>query len=159
MLLLKKTIWVIPLFYSSLLSAQSNTLSAGGDASSAGGSISYSVGQIDYVSSSSSSGNINQGNQQPYEFYASSGLSELEDLIQLTLGPNPTIDYLTLSVKHTEGLNLSYFLTDMNGKILLPLSELHSTALLNMTTHASGIYHLIIMNGTTAIKTYKISKN
>lgn len=138
---------------------QANTVSSGGNNSGSGGSVSFTVGQIDYTSQSGTSGNVNQGVQQPYEIFAVSGIDELGYGISLTVGPNPTTDKLILTVQNPEQSELSYSLTDNNGKIVLSKVKLQQTAEIDLSTYPVGMYQLIVTNTSTTLKSYKIIKN
>lgn len=139
--------------------SQSNTVSSGGNLSGATGTVSYTIGQIDYSSQSSANGNINQGVQQPYEIYGTSGLHELSDDFQLTVGPNPTIDILNLTCNSDKSENLQFYLTDSNGKTILLPNKLSGQAIITMSNYPVGTYFLIIQNSLQEIKTFKIIKN
>lgn len=108
---------------SSLL-AQQVISSAGGNATGAGGTISYTIGQVDYTSNVGINGSVMQGVQQPYEISAITGLEESKEItLQWSVYPNPTSDFLKLSLRNPEvyGLNvenLIYQLYDMQGNLL-----------------------------------------
>lgn len=158
-MLLKFKLIAFPLFIGTLSFGQSNTVSSGGNNSGSGGSVSYTVGQIDYTSQTGTSGNVNQGVQQPYEIFAVSGIDELGYGISLTVGPNPTTDKLVLTVQNPEQTELSFSLTDNNGKIVLAKINLQQTAEIDLSTYPVGMYQLIVSNAITTIKSYKIIKN
>lgn len=141
------------------LAAQSNTVSSGGNASGTNGTVSYTLGQIDYISASGTNGNLNQGVQQPFEFYATSGLEEFSGLIDLTLGPNPTTDILFIHVNGELNEELTYVLIDDQGKIIQARTLLELTTALNMSELPSAMYQLVISSGKKEIKTYKIIKH
>ncbi len=101
------------------LKAQTSINTTGGNASGSGGSTSYSVGQLVYTTNTGTNGSIAQGVQQPYEI---SVVTEIEGSqeIKISIGayPNPTNNYLTLSINKVEISNLFYQLYDFNGKLL-----------------------------------------
>ena len=134
--------------------SQQNTVATGGNATGTNGSISYSIGQIDYANVQGSNGSVNQGVQQPYEFYV--GLNE-ELSIDLSLFPNPTHEFIILKLENLlEGL--SYELFDMNGK-LLAQDEIESTeTLIDMREFAAGQYHVALSNKNTH-QTIKLIKH
>jgi hypothetical protein len=137
--------------------AQSNTVTSGGNAAGSGGNVSYTVGQIDYISSDGSNGSFNQGVQQPYEIYSTSGLGEFSQLFDLSIGPNPTADLLYLSIKeHIE--NLSFSLADLNGKELSKRRSLIQKAEIDMSAYPVGTYLLTIYQTDKIIQSYKILK-
>ncbi|MEI6881670.1 MAG: hypothetical protein WCK82_10145 [Bacteroidota bacterium] len=65
----QKIIILLLLFKSISMHAQETSASAGDMSTGGGGSEYYTIGQQDYSYFSSATGNINQGVQQPYEFY------------------------------------------------------------------------------------------
>lgn len=141
------------------IAAQSNTVSSGGNASGTNGSVSYTLGQIDYISASGTNGNLNQGVQQPFEFYATSGLEEFSGLIDLSLGPNPTTDKLFIHVNGELNEELTYVLIDDQGKIIQARTLLELNTALNMSELPSALYQLVISSSKKEIKTYKIIKH
>jgi len=136
--------------------SQSNTLAGGGEATGSGGSVSYSVGQVDYINSSGTGGSVNQGVQQPYELFVA-GISE-GGLISLNMYPNPTSDQLIIEIDETLK-DLSFDLTDMNGKVLISQTIKDKETLLNLKEFASGSYHLVVQHENEIIESFKIIKN
>lgn len=98
--------------------SQESANSAGGDASGSGGTVSYSIGQTVYTSHPSASGTLNQGVQQPFEFFTL-GINRPEQSISLSIFPNPTSVNLTLQISDLLNLNWSYHIFDLNGKLVL----------------------------------------
>ena len=81
------------------LQAQESINATGGIASGSGGSMSYSVGQIVYTTNTGTNGSVAQGVQQPYEISAVIGIEEFNGInLYVSVYPNPTSDYLTLSI-------------------------------------------------------------
>lgn len=139
------------------LFSQQNTVATGGDASGANGSVSFSVGQIDYVNTSGTNGNSNEGVQQPFEFFdPDSGVPFNSDIVQLF--PNPTNEYviLKMSTLHPES---KYTLHDASGKLVME-GNIHSEETqLNVSSLSKGMYQLHLITSTTTISTIKIVKN
>ena len=101
--------------------AQRAVLSSGGDASGTGGSVSYSIGQIDYSYQTGSTGSINQGVQQPYEFF-SVGVDENSNIsLSMSAFPNPTNTSLNLVIENQLLDHLYFKLYDVNGKAPPPI--------------------------------------
>ena len=99
--------------------AQRAVLSSGGDASGSGGSVSYSIGQIAYSFQTGSTGSLNQGVQQPYEFF-SVGVDENSDIsLSMSAFPNPTNSALNLMIENQPLDHLYYQLFDVSGKQIL----------------------------------------
>jgi hypothetical protein len=137
---------------------QSNTVASGGNATGSNGNVSFTVGQIDYTSQTGSSGKINQGVQHAYEIYGTNSLQDLGDLFQLTVGPNPTIDFLILTSSMENLAELSYYLTDLNGKKLMNPIHFTGKAEISMVNYPTGMYFLIMQNISEEIKSFKIIK-
>ena len=159
MLLLKNALIVFSFCMSNLLFAQANTVSSGGNATGTGGSVSYTIGQIDYTSATGANGNLNQGVQQPYEFYAVTGINELGGSFSLTMGPNPTTNEVIIAVTDYTMNDLAYTLADMNGKIIIARTPFVSSAVINLENCLPGMYHLFISNKDNQTNSYKIIKH
>lgn len=159
MLLRRNALLVCIVCTSNLLFAQANTVSTGGNATGSGGNVSYTIGQIDYTSATGTNGNVNQGVQQPYEFYAVNGVHELGGSFSLTMGPNPTTDEVVLSVADYSKNDLAYTLADMNGKIIIARTPFTSSAVINLENCLPGVYHLFISNNDNQTNSYKIIKH
>lgn len=126
--------------------SQSACLSAGGDASGTGGSVSFSIGQVDYVAAEGSNGSINQGVQQPFEFFEIIGVAELGDQSYMSIFPNPASQNVQVMVTGDLG-NMYLDLYDAVGKLI---STQRITALqTNLDLHemANGIYFMKLRNG------------
>ena len=91
------------------LQAQESVNTTGGNASGNGGSVSYSVGQVVYQCHNGTNSSVSEGVQQPYEISVFTGLEEAKSIaLQCSAYPNPTTDYLTLSVADFDTSKLSY---------------------------------------------------
>jgi hypothetical protein len=142
------------------LNAQQTITSTGGNSTGIGGSVSYSVGQLFYQTTSSAGGSVRNGVQQPYEIYELSSLEEANKIsLKLSMYPNPTSNYLTLKVENYTTENLTFQLSDINGKLLL-MGKLNGpeTPIL-IETLTKGSYFLKVNNKQTELKTFKIIKN
>ncbi|MES2140645.1 MAG: T9SS type A sorting domain-containing protein [Bacteroidota bacterium] len=137
--------------------AQQNPVASGGDAIGTGGVISYSLGQIDYVTSTGSLGTISEGLQQPYEILILSGFEETG--ISLSVYPNPTTDFVVLSVLNSNTQNMTYTLYDLLGKIIENKKLSGSQTSISMTNLANDIYFIKVLNNDTELKVFKIIKN
>ena len=98
--------------------AQQATTAAGGNASGSGGTAAYSVGQIVYTTNVGLNGSMLQGVQQPYEISIVYGVEDNIINIDFNLYPNPTLDFLTLTVGTIDFSVLSFELFDGNGKLV-----------------------------------------
>jgi NADH:ubiquinone oxidoreductase subunit K len=142
------------------LQAQEAVTTSGGDASGSGGSASYSVGQMVYTTNTGADGSATQGIQQPFEILT---ITAIEEAIGIKLSvaayPNPTTDYLTLSVDNFELSNLMYGLYDMNGKLLETKKIVKNQTIIAMSKLVSASYFIKIATGSKEVKTFKIIKN
>ena len=101
------------------LQAQTSVNAAGENTSGSGGSASYSVGQVAYQTKTGTNGSVSEGVQQPYEISVVIEIEEAKGInLMAAAFPNPTTDYLTLSINEFDISNLSYQLYDFNGKLL-----------------------------------------
>ncbi len=141
---------------STLCLSQSNTVSAGGEATGTGGSVSYSIGQIDYISASGTDGSINQGVQQPYEFFEELGLEE--QTIITSLYPNPTNEAVILQIQDDIS-DMHYRLFDVNGKLINENQITQEKTLINLNQHSAGKYFLHLLRKEEQLKSIKIIKH
>jgi len=142
------------------LQAQESVNATGGNASGSGGSASYSVGQVTYQANAGTNGSVAQGVQQPYEISVVTGLEEAKDIsLSVTAYPNPTTDYLTLSIGEFNISNLSYQLYDMNGKLLQSEKISGNQTSIVMSNLVPANYFVKLIQGNKEVKTFKIIKN
>jgi hypothetical protein len=152
------------------LQAQTSLNATGGIALGSGGSTSYSVGQVVYTTNSGTNGSVAQGVQQPYEISIVTGLEEAKGInLAVTAFPNPTTDYLTLSidnsVKTSHDLSqLSYQLYDMNGKLLQNEKITDNQTSIVMSNLVPATYFVKVVKTSCdlsqqEVKTFKIIKN
>ena len=140
--------------------AQETVPAAGGNASGSGGSASYTFGQLFYTINAGSSGSVAEGVQQPYEISTMVGLEEARG-IQLSCKtyPNPTTDYLTLSIENFDPDGLSYSLFSMNGNLLENEKIMDRETSISMISYRRGTYILKVANKNKEVKTFAIIKN
>lgn len=142
------------------VTAQETLLPAGGDASGTGGSSSYSVGQITYsYDNAQSKGSSSQGVQHPYEFFTVGVDDNKEISLSLTVFPNPTQSVVNLKIENQSLEHLSFQLFDAKGEQLLTQIIQSENMQIPMSSLASGMYLLKILNGTTTVKTFTIIKH
>ena len=142
------------------LQAQESVNATGGNASGNGGSASYTFGQVVYTTNTGTNGSVAQGVQQSYEISAETGIEESKGInLTMTAYPNPTSDYLTLSVDNIELSNLSYQLYDMKGKLLQngKITDNPTSIVMNNLVPAS--YFVKVFQGNKEVKTFKVIKH
>jgi len=147
-------------FCFSFIYAQETIPASGGNATGSGGTASYSIGQIVYTTSIGSNGSVSQGVQQPYEISIIDGVEEAKDIALATFAyPNPTVDLLTLKVVNYNVENLSYALSDINGKLLVYQKIIGNETTIEMKNYPNAIYFLKVVHGEKEVKLFKIIKN
>ena len=142
------------------LQAQESVNATGGDALGSGGSASYSVGQVVYTTNTGTNGSVAQGVQQPFEISIVTGIEEAKGInLSVSAYPNPTTDYLTLSIGEFDISNLSYQLYDMNGKLLQNEKITGNQTSIAMGNLVPANYFVKVIQGNKEVKTFKIIKN
>ena len=142
------------------LQAQEAIPAAGGDATGLdGSSVSYTIGQITYTTNSSTNGSVAMGVQQPYEISITTGIEITNINLQLSVYPNPTTDFLTLSVKDTELSDLNYQLYNLSGKLILQDQLRDQNTQIDMRNLSSATYLVKVSDNTKNLKTFKIIRN
>lgn len=142
------------------LQAQEVIPTTGGESSGNGSTASYSVGQQVYQTYTGAGGSIAEGVQQPYEISVETGLEEVKG-INLTVSayPNPTANYLTLTVDNFELSTLTFQLYNMNGKLLQSRQISSKETSIIMSNLVPAIYFVEVIQRNKKIKTFKIIKN
>lgn len=139
--------------------AQKGTVASGGVATGAGGSVTYTIGETNYVTATGTGGQITQGLQQPYEIYALEATSA-ELNVNLSLYPNPTSEFVVISVKSETAIdNLRYELYDMDGRLLATSKMVSNETNIYMKNYASASYFVKVINNKNESKNFKINKN
>jgi hypothetical protein len=142
------------------LQAQESLNTTGGNASGSGGSASYSIGQIVYTTNIGTSGSVAQGIQQPFEISTVTAIEEAKGInLSVTAYPNPTTDYLTLSIDNSEVSNLSYELYDTSGKLLQNKTITDKQTSIVISDLVPATYFVKIIQNMNEVKTFKIIKN
>lgn len=156
----KKTVALLLLGFSlTTAQAQQASTATGGDASGSGGTAAYSIGQVVYTTNTGTNGSVAQGVQQPFEISVVVGLEDNQISLNVKAYPNPTTDYLTLSVGNSELSNLNFQLFDISGKLIESKKIVNSSETIRMEELPRAIYFLKVINNNKEIKTFKIIKN
>ena len=140
------------------LFAQSGPDAAGGDATGAGGKVSYSIGQTDYIYATGSGGSVNQGLQQPYKIFVSTGIEEKNISLDFKVYPNPTVDNLTLTVSNRDTKNLKYTLYSLEGKLIHEEMISQESTTISMAELAQGLYIVSVYDKNKTIKSFNVIK-
>jgi len=142
------------------LQAQESLNTTGGNASGSGGTVSYSIGQIVYTTNAGTNASMAQGVQQAYEIAIVAGIEEAEGItMSISAYPNPTTDYLILSIDEFDISNLAYQLFDMNGKLLKNQGITGEQTRIYMSDFVAASYLVRVIQGKREVKTFIIVKN
>ena len=141
------------------LQAQETVTTAGGNSSGSGGTISYTIGQVAYSTNTGTSGSVAEGVQQPYEISVETGIEQTAINLAVSAYPNPTTDFLTLKVDNSDFSGLSFYLYDINGKLLQSKKLEGSETRIEMSNLIAATYFVKVTKSNHAIKTFKIIKN
>jgi Secretion system C-terminal sorting domain len=158
----KQTYYLIVIFLFNLwgIQAQEAILSTDGNATGSGGTSSYSVGLIFYTTIIGSNGSMAQGLQQPFEISGVLGVDDLSGInLNLLAYPNPTTDFLYLTVTQVDYKNLSYQLFDINGRLLAHKKLENNSSKITMKQFPSAMYFLKIFDNQKLVRLFKIIKN
>lgn len=139
--------------------AQEVVATSGGEAQGGGGTSAFSVGQVVYTTLNSSIGSVAQGVQQPYEISVVIGIESEHTNLNLLAYPNPTGEYLNLSIGNSEPANFKFKLCDVNGKLIESKEITDVNTILSLRNLQNGIYFLTVKKSNEEIKTFKVIKN
>lgn len=143
----------------SAANAQQANVASGGNATGAGGSSSYSVGQVAYITITGAGGSINQGVQQPYEFFTLGNDNFPEIQLTMSVYPNPTTSLINLKIQNYELENLNYQLFDIDGRQIENQKITLTETLIQLENLPSAIYLLNVFENNKLLKSFKIIKN
>ena len=147
--------------------SQSALVTGGGNSNGDGGSFSYSVGQTFYNVLGKNI-TVTEGVQQPYEISEykpdddDKKYDEEDDdnvlAVELSVYPNPAVDFLNLTVATDGSSGMEYLLFDLEGKCLNSSKIVSSETLLDMHNLPSATYFVRINEGGKEVKTFKVVK-
>lgn len=141
------------------LKAQVAVPAAGSNASGSGGTVSYSIGQVVYQTYAGTNASIAEGVQQAYEISVVTAIKNVSSIsLLITAFPNPTTEYLTLSISEFKLSGLSFQLYDVNGKLLKNENISDSKTRIVMSNLLPATYILNVTRNGGGIKTFKIIK-
>ncbi len=151
---------ILVLFWANIFSQQA-VVSAGGNAGGSGGFVSYSVGQVAYSSMSGTGGKVNEGVQQPYEFFVTGIKDNKNILLEMVVYPNPTHAIVNLRIENMQDMQgLVYLLYDVKGTMLLEKNIVDKITEIPMTDLAAANYLLSVTNSKSEVlQIFKIIKH
>jgi hypothetical protein len=148
------------LFCTTVIQAQETITTSGGNATGTGGTVSYTVGQVAYTTNRGATGIVAQGVQQPYEILVVTGLDEARGIsLEISVYPNPTSDFLKLTIESYKLENLSYQLYNINGDVLQNGKIVGKETVIQTGDLLPAAYFLQIRDNQKEVKTFKIIKN
>lgn len=157
---MKKLIFVSILFGISFsIEAQETTLASGGDALGGGGSSSYSVGQLVYTTNTGSNGSVSQGVQQGFEIFTLNNMELINVNLSAVTYPNPSSDFVVLTISDFDLNNLSYEFYNVEGKSIVKANIIDKDTQIGLQNLSLGIYILNVNQNNKILKTFKIIKN
>lgn len=146
------------------LQAQESVNAAGGNAAGNGGTANYTVGQTGYHTYEGTNGSVAEGVQQPYEISIVTAIEGTDEItLSVSVYPNPTADYLTLSMydevtTDNDLSQYSYQLLDMHGKLLQDVRITEAQTSINMSNLLPAAYLLKVVSRSKEVKTFKVVK-
>ena len=146
-------------FASSVLTAQEAFVSSASEASGTGGSVSYSVGQLLTNSQTTSNTTIDVGIQQPLQIVTLSNPEVTRVQLTAKAYPNPSTDFVVLSLTEASYEEMEYALYSMNGSLVYQASVTAAETTIDLRRFAVGTYVLRVTQHQNEIKTFKIIKN
>ena len=148
------------LFSSCLSFSQQDIVASGSDSTGSSGSVNYSIGQVAYVSATDTSGNINQGVQQPIEIFVLTNSEFGNETFNATLYPNPAASEVILSVNSINiDSKIEYQLTDITGKLIKSGRVNTNETSIDVLGFPQACYFVNILSSNKIIKTFKLLKN
>ncbi len=145
-------------FLFSISSAQTSINSSGGNGSGNGGTVSFTIGQVSYHTLKASNGSVAEGVQQPFEISVLSVPEEMNQILLIQTYPNPTTDFLSLSISNMEITDLSFQLFDLQGKMVLNEKIHNALTSVNMGDLVPSTYILKVNQNNKELKIFKIIK-
>lgn len=147
------------LFIPIITLSQNNTVATGGTATGTNGSATFSIGQAFFLSTTTTNGTIYPGMQQPFEILTLSTSSVPQIQLMASVYPNPTSQYINLSVQEFDLTNLQYTLVDLQGKVIVNAKVLQNITPIDLSFLAAANYFLQVTQNNQNLKTFKIIKN
>lgn len=154
---MKITFTLFILISYSFLHSQSNFVSAGGDVKNSTGSISSTIGPWDNLTIKTNSGIISQGVQQTYQILSTPYADGMKE-IEITIMPNPTANFVNLTITKFIALKYQYSLFDIKGALVHQLKITDKSTRINLESLPASTYILQVYHNQRTMKTFKIIK-
>jgi len=140
------------------INSQETIPTSGGEATGSGGSSSYTVGQIVYNTYTDATGSVSHGIQHAFEFLTLSSPELTALFLSSVVYPNPTTDYILLSLKDSNLTGLTYTMYDLQARVVTKGKVQQEETQIPMQHLATGTYILKVNQDSKALKTFKIIK-
>lgn len=118
--------------------AQQSATTSGGDATGTGGTVSWTLGQPAYEPTTTSTGSVYRGVQQPYEWLVTAAPGHTAPTV--ALWPNPTADGITLQWSDAAHGPARYTIHAANGALVAEGRFADHTANLTLGHLSTGTY-------------------
>ncbi|MBN1821953.1 MAG: T9SS type A sorting domain-containing protein [Prolixibacteraceae bacterium] len=139
---------------------QNGIITSGGKLTGDGGSMSFSAGQVAFTTQSGVNGSVAAGVQQAYEISVLTEATDTKDiLLNCSVYPNPTTNFLYLQINTLKYNNLVYQLYDANGRLLKTREVEGEKTTIPMSGYVSAAYFLKVVVNRINVKTFKIIKH
>jgi len=135
---------------------QQSVNAAGGNVQGNEGSVSFSIGQVttNYIENNHQ---LNEGVQQPYEFFQVVSIENISELSKFIISPNPTSGIINLSTATVSNADIEVL--DEAGRLIYKQShENILSATIDLTSFSRGAYLLRVL-GQSSTQLIKIIKN
>lgn len=125
--------------------AQNSMNSCGIEASSSTGSVSATIGQVFVKTNNNSTGEVAEGVQQAYELFVLEVANNPQQGL-ISAYPNPVASALILSTKNFTGENLSWKISDFQGKVIEEGIVQNESTIIDTAKLANSIYFLRVFD-------------
>lgn len=138
---------------------QDAVTASGGEAIGFSRNLSYSIGQPFTDFKTGSANSINQGVQQPLILVATVGILVEPLIVEMSVFPNPTINYVTLEIGQLNSLELNAQLFDVHGKLVQKIGVSDALTKIQLPELSNTIYLLKVIQKNKELGTFIIVKN
>ena len=157
---MKKIFTSFILLTSSICFSQTNTLqvigSAGNTATNSNTQLSWTIGEPITNTATNTNSILTQGFNQSVLVITAIDDNQNSNI---TISPNPTADFVIISINENDLQNAQYLLHDINGKLVLQNKITDKQTKLSFIELANSTYFVDVVTNNQKTKTFKIIKN